>query len=216
MEFLGIVDSFDGSLLPGMVFSYAKEGNMKSYLCTDAGRALSVKEKLKLMTHVIKAIAHLHSLKMIHRDIKAENILLDTRNGELTALLSDLGSARDFSGLFVVADSSLMSSFEWCPPEYLSDVDAPKTAEDGSGDVWSYGCTVLEVLASLSPPWPVHYDYIDEDLLNGMHPPRPPKPDMSDTVWEFLESKCWCVEPSERISSKEACGAMQRLYNSAP
>lgn len=71
MEFLGIVDSFDGSLLPGMVFSYAKEGNMKSYLCTDAGRALSVKEKLKLMTHVIKAIAHLHSLKMIHRDIKA-------------------------------------------------------------------------------------------------------------------------------------------------
>lgn len=90
MEFLGIVDSFDGSLLPGMVFSYAKEGNMKSYLCTDAGRALSVKEKLKLVSHLYccafevrqfcisiplprrLTYAHtVHSLKMIHRDIKA-------------------------------------------------------------------------------------------------------------------------------------------------
>ncbi len=108
MEFLGIVDSFNGSLLPGMVFSYAKEGDMLRYLRTDAGRALSIKDKLKLvshihlcelgvldssrfsqMTHVIKAIAHrqfctsilllrrltcvhiVHSLKMIHRDIKA-------------------------------------------------------------------------------------------------------------------------------------------------
>ncbi|KLO08648.1 kinase-like protein [Schizopora paradoxa] len=215
MEFLGIVDTFNGSALPGMVFSYAQEGNLKEYLLTDAERTLSAKEKLRLMTHLIKAIAHLHSLKMIHRDIKAENVLLDRRDGELTAFLSDLGSARDFTGLAIVADSLLMTSWKWSPPEFLFDQDASKTDEDGSGDVWSYACTVIEVLASLSSPWPEKYtcEHIEADLSDGKHPPRPSKADMTNDVWNFLESRCFCFDPGERITSREARDEMLKLYN---
>ena len=70
---------------------------------------------------------------------------MDVVNGNLTAMLGDLGFAKDFSGRFVVENSSTGASNLWMAPEYHKNPSLLKSTRDGSGDIWSFGCTILEV-----------------------------------------------------------------------
>jgi serine/threonine protein kinase len=77
----------------------SKEEEKKYVIVTDYAEGGSLEDKqfssdeaLQIIIQVIKAVAHLHTLNIVHRDIKADNIILKKQN---TAILADFGSARD-------------------------------------------------------------------------------------------------------------------------
>uniref|UniRef100_A0AAY4CEM6 non-specific serine/threonine protein kinase n=1 Tax=Denticeps clupeoides TaxID=299321 RepID=A0AAY4CEM6_9TELE len=89
----------------------------------------------------LQGLAYLHSHNMIHRDVKAGNILL-TEPGQVK--LGDFGSAS-----IVAPANSFVGTPYWMAPEVILAMDEGQY--DGKVDVWSLGITCIE-LAERKPP----------------------------------------------------------------
>lgn len=76
-----------------------------------------------------------------------KNIYVRMENGNLVAALGDFGTAKlEEPNMFAIARTTARNTMAWTPPEYLSSggiVDYSKPTTEG--DIWSLGCTILEV-----------------------------------------------------------------------
>ncbi|XP_068605486.1 serine/threonine-protein kinase TAO2 [Brachionichthys hirsutus] len=98
--------------------------------------------EIAAITHgALQGLAYLHSHNMIHRDVKAGNILL-TEPGRVK--LGDFGSAS-----IVAPANSFVGTPYWMAPEVILAMDEGQY--DGKVDVWSLGITCIE-LAERKPP----------------------------------------------------------------
>ncbi|XP_078083111.1 serine/threonine-protein kinase TAO3 isoform X1 [Mustelus asterias] len=98
--------------------------------------------EIAAITHgALQGLAYLHSHNLIHRDIKAGNILL-TEPGQVK--LADFGSAS-----IVSPANSFVGTPYWMAPEVILAMDEGQY--DGKVDVWSLGITSIE-LAERKPP----------------------------------------------------------------
>ncbi|KAH9315117.1 hypothetical protein KI387_023744, partial [Taxus chinensis] len=110
---------------------------------------------IKIYTRqILSGLAYLHSKNTVHRDIKGANLLADTY-GKIK--LADFGMAKHINGSS--APLSLKGSPYWMAPELIMpkntghDLITPKnTGHDLAVDIWSLGCTVIE-MAMGKPPW---------------------------------------------------------------
>uniref|UniRef100_A0A3Q1JMA8 non-specific serine/threonine protein kinase n=1 Tax=Anabas testudineus TaxID=64144 RepID=A0A3Q1JMA8_ANATE len=98
--------------------------------------------EIAAITHgALQGLAYLHSHNMIHRDIKAGNILL-TEPGQVK--LADFGSAS-----IACPANSFVGTPYWMAPEVILAMDEGQY--DGKVDIWSLGITCIE-LAERKPP----------------------------------------------------------------
>jgi serine/threonine protein kinase len=62
-----------------MVMEYCDKGNLNTKITETPGNILSIEEAFYITWDIIKGLEYMHSKNIIHRDIKAENILLATK-----------------------------------------------------------------------------------------------------------------------------------------
>ena len=67
-----------------MVMEYCDKGNLNTKITETPGNMLSIEETFYITWDIIKGLEYMHSKNIIHRDIKAENILLSTRKEKKT------------------------------------------------------------------------------------------------------------------------------------
>jgi serine/threonine protein kinase len=133
------------------------------------------RKTLAIITGIANAIAVAEENGIVHRDIKPDNILLDTRG---TAKLADLGLAKH--GLDTQASLTLGGSFMGTPaymsPEQARDAKAADTRDD----IYSLGATFYECLTG-QPPFQGETPYnIMSELLTKPSPcPRQLHPEIS-------------------------------------
>ncbi|KAL4762643.1 putative cell division protein kinase (Ctk1) [Aspergillus foveolatus] len=130
---------FDGGRF-GLVFPYKKH-DLEILLRRDVLTAAQTKSVLRDM---FSAIASIHSLGIIHRDVKPSNILLNSPSGP--AYLADFGIAwREGSIEAEPADKKITDVGTTCyrPPEVLFGHKGYNTALD----LWAAGCVVAEAIA---------------------------------------------------------------------
>jgi serine/threonine protein kinase len=146
-----------------------------------------------LVASALLGLDYLHSKKMIHRDIKAGNILL-TRTGQ--AKLADFGVSAQLSTMNSRRNTVIGTPF-WMAPEVIQE-----TQYDYKADIWSLGITLIE-LADREPP----FANIHPMRAIFMIPSRPPPTFHDESVWSkdmisFLQ-RCLVKNPEERASAKE-------------
>ncbi|KAJ9463772.1 Mitogen-activated protein kinase kinase kinase 2 [Diplonema papillatum] len=90
---------------------------------------------------VLEGLAYLHSKRVVHRDIKGANILLAVDG---SCKLGDFGAA---TLMGTDPHKSVVGTMNWMPPEVITGQCHSLTC-----DVWSLGCTVLEMLTA-DLPW---------------------------------------------------------------
>jgi mitogen-activated protein kinase kinase kinase len=148
---------------------------------------------------VLLALNYLHKNSVVHRDIKCGNILLTT---EGACKLADFGAAAQ---LDILASNHRMGTPLWMAPEVLLETDF-----DWRADIWSLGCTVIEMLTG-RPPFtylglPTQADIVKHILSstsfeNLVQLEKFPYPLTCDCV-DFLRS-CLQMNPKDRLSCDE-------------
>lgn len=93
---------------------------------------------------ILFGLCYLHSRKVVHRDIKCANILVD-QDG--TIKLADFGVSKYIKEQGV--PFSLKGSPHWMAPEVIMSTN---TGYEYAVDIWSLGCTVIEMVTG-KPPW---------------------------------------------------------------
>ncbi|EFJ04757.1 hypothetical protein SELMODRAFT_138277 [Selaginella moellendorffii] len=132
-----------------LVYKYLKNGNLDTWLhCRDAGvKPLDWKTRFHIILGAARGITFLHHEcfpPIVHRDIKASNILLDE---DFQAHVADFGLARlmrDAGDTHVSTD--VAGTVGYIPPEYNSSCMATMR-----GDVYSFGVVVLETIMGKRP-----------------------------------------------------------------
>lgn len=99
-----------------------------------------------LATQVLGGLAYLHDQGILHRDLKADNILLDLDG---TCKISDFGISKKTDNIYGNdVTNSMQGSVFWMAPEV---VHSPGQGYSAKVDIWSLGCVVLEMFAGRRP-----------------------------------------------------------------
>jgi serine/threonine protein kinase len=134
------VDFFECRERPHIVMEYIPSGSLKD-MVLHRGR-LSETEARPIMQGILRGVAYLHSLGIVHRDIKPDNILMHTRTHPK---ITDFGLS-----IFLRGEGELVRSLvgtpAYCAPEICAGVPYGPAS-----DAWSCGILLYYVLSGTRP-----------------------------------------------------------------
>ncbi|KAG2241324.1 hypothetical protein Bca52824_096691 [Brassica carinata] len=128
-----------------LLYDYLPGGSLDEAL-HERGEQLDWDSRVNIIIGAAKGLAYLHhdcSPRIIHRDIKSSNILLD---GNLEARVSDFGLAKLLEDEESHITTIVAGTFGYLAPEYMQSGRATEKT-----DVYSFGVLVLEVLSGKLP-----------------------------------------------------------------
>ncbi|KAM1029510.1 hypothetical protein ACFX14_042032 [Malus domestica] len=141
---------------------------------------------------ILSGLAYLHAKNTVHRDIKGANILVDP-NGRVK--LADFGMAKHITGQS--CPLSFKGSPYWMAPEVIKNSSGANLAVD----IWSLGCTVLE-MATTKPPWS-QYEGVAAMFKIGNSKELPAMPDsLLDDGKDFIR-QCLQRNPLHRPTAAQ-------------
>ncbi|XP_075653035.1 mitogen-activated protein kinase kinase kinase NPK1 isoform X2 [Castanea sativa] len=139
---------------------------------------------------LLLGLEYLHKNGIMHRDIKGANILVDNKG---CIKLADFGASKQVVELATINGAKSMKGTPyWMAPEVIL-----QTGHSFSADIWSVGCTVIE-MATGKPPWSQQYQEVAALFHIGTTKSHPPIPEhLSAEAKDFL-LKCLQKEPDLR------------------
>lgn len=167
-----------------IAMEYMSAGSVKDIIRLNQ-QGLSETVISAILHAVLSALNYLHKNKMIHRDIKADNILLNDR-GE--AKLADFGVSAKLLSTYASKESVIGTPF-WMSPEILG-----RNKYTNKTDIWSTGITAIE-MAEQEPPYSKYFTMvamkkIKENPPKGLTNPEKWSPEFNDFVQQCLLVDC--------------------------
>jgi serine/threonine protein kinase/beta-lactam-binding protein with PASTA domain len=128
---------------------------------------------LELLEQVLVALSAAHAAKIIHRDVKPENVLI-TPDGDVK--VADFGLARAVSAATTATGGTLIGTVSYLAPEIVTNDGA-----DARSDIYACGAMLYEMLTGIKPhsgesPIQVAYKHVHEDIgpPSAIQPGIPP------------------------------------------
>ncbi|KAF2666988.1 Pkinase-domain-containing protein [Microthyrium microscopicum] len=152
-----------------------------------------------LTRQCLKGLAYLHDEGILHRDLKADNILLDMDG---SAKISDFGISKKTDNIYGNdSTNSMQGSVFWMAPEVIRSGGVGYSAKV---DIWSLGCVVLEMFAGRRP-WAKEEAIGAIYKLGELNEPPPIPDDVSSTISPQALSfmfDCFTIQPQERPTAQ--------------
>ncbi|XP_025751626.1 TRAF2 and NCK-interacting protein kinase isoform X6 [Manacus vitellinus] len=180
-----------------LVMEFCGAGSVTDLIKNTKGNTLKEEWIAYICREILRGLSHLHQHKVIHRDIKGQNVLL-TENAEVK--LVDFGVSAQLDRT-VGRRNTFIGTPYWMAPEVIACDENPDATYDFKSDLWSLGITAIE-MAEGAPP------------LCDMHPmralfliPRNPAPRLKSKKWSkkfqsFIES-CLVKNHSQRPTTEQ-------------
>uniref|UniRef100_A0A8C6T5N9 non-specific serine/threonine protein kinase n=1 Tax=Neogobius melanostomus TaxID=47308 RepID=A0A8C6T5N9_9GOBI len=180
-----------------LVMEFCGAGSITDLIKNTKGNSLKEEWIAYVCREILRGLTHLHQHKVIHRDIKGQNVLL-TENAEVK--LVDFGVSAQLDRT-VGRRNTFIGTPYWMAPEVIACDENPDATYDFKSDLWSLGITAIE-MAEGAPP------------LCDMHPmralfliPRNPAPRLKSKKWSkkfqsFIDS-CLMKSHSQRPSTEQ-------------
>lgn len=110
--------------------------------------SLTPSEAVQVFEQVLAALAHAHEHGIIHRDLKAENVVVHEGKNGLVAKVCDFGMVKMLNeeGTAITAEGLVCGT-----PEYMSPEQARGDELDGRADIYALGCLLYLVLTGSLP-----------------------------------------------------------------
>ncbi|KAL8130892.1 mitogen-activated protein kinase kinase kinase 5-like isoform X2 [Apium graveolens] len=169
---------------------YVHPGSINNYV-REHHRSITESVVRSFTRHILLGLAYLHSTNTIHRDIKGANLLV---NASGVVKLADFGLAKHLTNYAV--DLSLKGSPHWMAPEVLLSMmrkdSKPELAF--AVDIWSVGCTVIEMLTG-KPPWS---EYSGVQAMFNVLNRSPTIPETLSAEGKDFLGRCFQRNPADR------------------
>ncbi|KAG5451242.1 serine threonine kinase 10, partial [Clonorchis sinensis] len=174
------------------------DGGALDSIMTTLEKPLSERQIRFVAREVLAGLKFLHENLIIHRDMKAGNILLTSAN---EVKLADFGVSAFLANEKQKRDTFIGSPY-WMAPEVIACEALKESPYNWKADVWSFGITLIE-LAQMRPP----YNDINPTRvllkITKSDPPTLAKPRFWSTEFSDLLARCLQKDPNKRAECSE-------------
>ncbi|KAF5733585.1 LRR receptor-like serine/threonine-protein kinase GSO1 [Tripterygium wilfordii] len=216
-----------------LIYQYMENGSVWDWLHQKTvdnkkKKCLDLEARLKIAVGLAHGVEYLHHdcvPKIVHRDIKSSNVLVDSN---MEAHLGDFGLAKaiaeDHDDSYTESSAWFAGSYGYIAPEYAYSLKATEMS-----DVYSMGIVLMELVSGKMPTdasFGVEMDmvrWVDkgietqgsarEELIDPAL--KPLLPDEEFAAYQVLEIALQCTRtvPQERPSSRQACDQVLHIFN---
>uniref|UniRef100_A0A0G4G8N4 non-specific serine/threonine protein kinase n=1 Tax=Chromera velia CCMP2878 TaxID=1169474 RepID=A0A0G4G8N4_9ALVE len=190
-------DSFIHKQKLVIVMDFADKGDLGQYLSDLKEKSESLDEETVILwfSQAVEALRHVHFNKVLHRDIKPQNVFL---NQDGTVKLGDFGIAKVMEGENVLAKTNIGT------PYYMSPEVFNQKAYNEKSDIWGLGCVLYEML-SLKRPFAAKTELALAMKISRAQFDPLPEGRYSKELTDLL-TKMLSVNPEDRPSTVEILG----------
>uniref|UniRef100_UPI00398E400F traf2 and NCK-interacting protein kinase-like isoform X8 n=1 Tax=Pristiophorus japonicus TaxID=55135 RepID=UPI00398E400F len=180
-----------------LVMEFCGAGSVTDLIKNTKGNTLKEEWIAYVCREILRGLTHLHQHKVIHRDIKGQNVLL-TENAEVK--LVDFGVSAQLDRT-VGRRNTFIGTPYWMAPEVIACDENPDATYDFKSDLWSLGITAME-MAEGAPPLCDMHPMRALFLIPRNAPPRLKSKKWSKKFVSFIEG-CLVKNHGQRPSTDQ-------------
>ncbi len=224
VEAFDVRDDDSTDYLPAVCMQYCAGGSLAAFLRKEGWR-LTLSQQLDIAIQIAWALEYIHGAGFLHRDLKAANVLLATRQKgkPLYALVSDLGLVKALDACLaagatkrpngqvpsdVVASRTCGTLTHLAPEAWI-----PGGKIGPAVDIYAFGVLLYELFCGRLPFWGIAFALSPEEVHRSASRPDPRKwnPRLPKELAELMVS-CLAVGPEARPKIDEVEATLRGLY----
>lgn len=186
-----------------LIMEYIDNGNLLNYLRVNN---LKGYQQLALAESVATGMVQLEQNNIVHCDLKAHNILIDSH---LVCKISSFSNAQcldSTTGSITLHQTDLLLPLKWCAPEVFLDKKFSTKS-----DVWSYSVVLYEIFSMGAPPYAgMSNNQVRDFVTKGCVMPKPPS--FSKRIYELMQN-CFKFAPIDRPAFTHICRMLKSLQD---
>jgi len=193
----------DGS--PMFVLELMEGGSLATHLYGKTACPVPPNAKLRLAVDMGRALCFLHSRKVLHRDLKSDNVLVDAQCER--AKLGDLGLARVTSSINSVMTTDT-GTVMYMAPEVLL-----QQSYGAPNDIYGLGLVFFELYMAQRPfplAWNRDRDRMVQEIVRQSFRPKFDNTKVPESICQVIEV-CWQTNPSHRPNVVQVVESLERV-----
>jgi serine/threonine protein kinase len=169
---------------------YIGSDSLHAYLKSKANRRLEEAEAKKIYSQVCKGMAYCHSKNIVHRDLKLENIMVDS--GKNVKII-------DFGFSIVISNDKTLNIFCGTPSYMAPEIVSKKNYKGQATDTWALGILLFTLLCGHFP----FRGFDDRDLFSKIKRGKFEVPSHVSDAGRHLLQRILKVNPEDRPTIDE-------------
>lgn len=184
------------------ILKFYEYGNLEKFLAKNP--ALGLEDKRVIIRGILNGILFLHENNIIHRDLKAQNILMHREDGVWTPKITDFGLSRQTAGNSTVTNSAVGLSYAYAAPEQIENEKIYKNV-----DLWAVGVLIYRIIAG-ELPFQSNKGADSRSTKSQLQISRkivnmelPEKLETLEEPFRAMIKRCFVRDPQDRVQSAE-------------